>query len=548
MRQGDRRNVEPPPAGGPARTGYAIRGRTRGRIRTRIDERTCPAVRGEQGVGPPGAREGSGPLPRGRRERQNVPPRQAALSHGAPVHRGRGPVRPQRGSAQRHDLLQPGERAKPHPRRSPLPPRGVPATLAVVRRGGPPTHARSEGPCEEPPHCRRHGPRGAQLRFMRPSGRERDRRVFPRAAEGFRGPDVRLQGHLERVSGGPGVHARPFRPSRDSGNVTFLRIPKFGSPDPDARLRTETGCREGPRRRWLAPNRRGDVWGRRSRWLEGHRVVWGPRENGRLDRRQETLPRYNDEERRLGQRGDGHNQGVQRIPREGDRLHSKGAEQARPRSREKEPRLTARRARPREKKTKVDGTRHPVLVEIGSDLARVLHPKVRVFPARSVRAIVAPGPKPLSLTFGREGKTGEGGPSDYPKSAPNPAAASSSETFSSSFFSSFFFSSFFSAGGAAAGAAAGIATAALRASSMFRPSSAAVSAFTRVSSTFTPAAVRTFFRFSSFTGLPAACRTSAPYTYSIRVTSCSVDLPRRPHRVCGPRGRASVLGLSPGET
>jgi len=50
---------------------------------------------------------------------------------------------------------------------------------------------------------------------------------------------------------------------------------------------------------------------------------------------------------------------------------------------------------------------------------------------------------------------------------------------------------------------------------MFTPSSAAVRAFTRVSSTFTPAAVRTFFRFSSFTGLPAACRTNAPYTYSI---------------------------------
>src|SRR2546430_1850741 len=39
---------------------------------------------------------------------------------------------------------------------------------------------------------------------------------------------------------------------------------------------------------------------------------------------------------------------------------------------------------------------------------------------------------------------------------------------------------------------------------------AAVRAFTRVSSTFTPAAVKTFFRLSSFTGLPAACRTSAP--------------------------------------
>src|SRR5205807_2182039 len=60
------------------------------------------------------------------------------------------------------------------------------------------------------------------------------------------------------------------------------------------------------------------------------------------------------------------------------------------------------------------------------------------------------------------------------------------------------------------GAPAGIATAAFRASSMFTPSSAAVRAFTRVSSTFTPAAVRTFFRLSSFTGLPAACRTSAP--------------------------------------
>src|SRR2546427_70001 len=55
-----------------------------------------------------------------------------------------------------------------------------------------------------------------------------------------------------------------------------------------------------------------------------------------------------------------------------------------------------------------------------------------------------------------------------------------------------------------------VATETIKASSMFTPSRAAVRAFTRVSSTFTPAAVKTFFRLSSFTGLPAACRTSAP--------------------------------------
>src|SRR3989442_3354365 len=539
MWQGDCRNVEPPPAGGSARTGRTIRRRARGRLRTRIDERTRPAVRCEQGVGSPGAREGSGPLPRGRRGRQDIPPGQAAVPHGARVHRGRGAVRPRCGSAQRHDLFQPGERAKPHPRRSPLPPRRIPATLAVVRRGGPRTHARSERPCQEPPHCRRHGPRGPQLRYMRPSGRERDRRVFPRAAEGFRGHHVRLQGHLGRITGSPGVHARPFRPSGDSRNVTFLRIPKFGSRNPDARLRTETGCGKGPRRRWLAPNRRRDVWGRRSRRLEGHRVVWSPRENGRLDRRQETLRRHNDEERRAGQRGDGHDQGVQRIPRKGDRLHSEGAEQARPRSREEERSLTAECARPRAKE-EIGGTRprcssKPVPASL-----------TVAYGIPGTSAALIAGTNSALANLPRRRKTGEGGPSDYPKSAPSPAAASSSETFSSSFFSSFFFSSFFSGAGAAAGAAAGIATAALRASSMFTPSSAAVSALTRVSSTFTPAAVRTFFRFFSFTGFPAECRTSAPFTYSIRVTSCSLDLPRRPHWVCGTRGPYSELGLLQG--
>src|SRR3972149_6505815 len=98
-----------------------------------------------------------------------------------------------------------------------------------------------------------------------------------------------------------------------------------------------------------------------------------------------------------------------------------------------------------------------------------------------------------------------------PKSAPRPAAASSSLTFSSSFFSSFFFSSFFSpAAGAGAAGPGGTIAAVLRASSMFTPSRAAVSAFTRVASTFTPAAERTFMRFSSFTGFPAACSPRAP--------------------------------------
>src|SRR2546427_30998 len=508
MGEGYCRNVEPPPAGGSARTGRTIRRRARGRIRTRIDERTRPAVRRKQGGGSPGAREGSGPLPRGRRGRQDIPSGQAAVPHGARVHRGRGPVRPRCGSAQRHDLFQPGERAKPHPRRSPLPPRRVPATLAVVRRGGPRTHARSERPCQEPPHCRRHGPWGPQLRYMRPSGRERDRRVFPRAAEGFRGHHLRLQGHLERISGSTGVHSRPFRPSGDSGNVTFLRIPKFGSRNPDARLRTETGCGKGPRRRWLAPNRRRDVWGRRSRRLEGHRVVWSPRENGRLDRRQETLRRHNDEERRAGQRGDGHDQGVQRIPRKGDRLHSEGAEQARPRSREEERSLTPRCARPRAKR----GDWRDPAPGAHRNRVRARSPLPTAFPGTP--AAPTTGAHSPTANLPRRTKTGGGGPSDYPKSAPSPAAASSSETFSSSFFSSFFFSSFFSGAGAAAGAAAGIATAALRASSMFTPSSAAVSAFTRVSSTFTPAAVRTFFKVSSFTLLPAPCQTRAPYTYS----------------------------------
>src|SRR5207245_1626508 len=105
------------------------------------------------------------------------------------------------------------------------------------------------------------------------------------------GHHVRLQDHLERIPGSPGVHARPFRPSGDSRNVTFLRIPKFGSRNPDARLRTETGCGKGPRRRWLAPNRRRDVWGRRSRRLEGHRVVWSP-SSLRLRRPQTSLRRF----------------------------------------------------------------------------------------------------------------------------------------------------------------------------------------------------------------------------------------------------------------
>src|SRR5256885_4039232 len=174
-----------------------------------------------------------------------------------------------------------------------------------------------------------------------------------------------------------------------------------------------------------------------------------------MDGRQEAVRRYDHEAGCTGPCGDGDYQSLQHVSREGDRLYRERTEQ--------------------------EGAG-------GSEKGRAL---------RGSLADARP-----------DGKRGRA--PVQPKSAPSPAAASSSETFSSSFFSSFFFSSFFSAAGAAAGAAAGIATAAFRASSMFTPSSAAVRAFTRVSSTFTPAAVRTFFRLSSFTGLPAACRTSAP--------------------------------------
>jgi len=68
------------------------------------------------------------------------------------------------------------------------------------------------------------------------------------------------------------------------------------------------------------------------------------------------------------------------------------------------------------------------------------------------------------------------------------------------------------------GATAGTAACAI-ASSMLTPSSAATSAFTRVSSAFIPAAFKTAVTPFSSTFLPAPCNMSAAYIYSIYNTS-----------------------------
>jgi len=153
---------------GAARGRDTPRGPPRGRVRARVHERARPPVCGEQSVGPPRARPGGRDGPRGRRDREDIPPDQAPLPHGAGSGRGRRAIRARSGPAFRHDLVQSRERPEEHPRRPSVQAAAVPAAVAVVRRRGPREDAGAPGSCEEPPYGGRDAPRGPQLRGLRP--------------------------------------------------------------------------------------------------------------------------------------------------------------------------------------------------------------------------------------------------------------------------------------------------------------------------------------------------------------------------------------------
>src|SRR6058998_76643 len=139
-----------------------------------------------------------------------------------------------------------GERAEPHDRRPPVPPRRVPPPVALVRRRGPRTDAGPERAREEPPDRRRNGPRGAQLRDLRSPCRERDRGILSRPSGRFRRPVVHLPGRVAYLLRGPAVHADVVRPACGPRSVTLMRGPRFGNLDPNARLRAEEGHGEDP--------------------------------------------------------------------------------------------------------------------------------------------------------------------------------------------------------------------------------------------------------------------------------------------------------------
>src|SRR2546422_3097174 len=150
----------------------------------------------------------------------------------------------------------------------------------------------------------------------------------------------------------PAVHADVVRSARGTRSVTLMRGPRFGNPDPNARVRAEEGHGQDPRGRWPEKDRRGRIRRCRDGWLESDRVVRSPREDGRMDRREETLRRHVDEDGRRGPHRHGYDQGVQHVPREGDRLDGEGAEQAGAGSREARRGLTDQRSGSRSKNWK----------------------------------------------------------------------------------------------------------------------------------------------------------------------------------------------------